>query len=162
MTVATDPRKTGIAVGPTLLASSAVAIPHTGTTNETALVTLSLPALSPNAGIVVRTRWALPNSGNTKIARHRLGGIGGSVLGTVSYTTNTFGQLETTTVNRNSAASQYNISHGTRATDVVTTTAVSSPTTVNTAVSQDLVISSQLQSAAETHTLESYEVWLLP
>lgn len=161
MTVATDPRKTGVAAGPTLLAASAVAASITGTLTETALATIAVPpgAMGLNGGLQVWTTWTVTNSANNKTLRVRLGGIAGAqYMANVLTTSTSFNDIRRIR-NRNSASSQVggpaSGTFGAAGAAVVTSS-------LDTAAAQDISITAQLASAGETITLESYEVWLLP
>lgn len=150
--------------GPIVLARLTVGASVTGTTNETTLATVTIPAgvMGTNGSLEIRTSWSHTNSANNKTLRVRLGGIGGTAfLQGVVTTIATSSDIRSIS-NRNGASSQI----GSMSANSVGGTASSSaalPTgTVNTAVSQDLVISAQNASAAETTTLERAIVLLLP
>lgn len=151
-------------LGPQLLARSAVAASVTGTVTETALATVTVPAgaMGLNGGLHVYSTWTLTNSANNKTIRKRLGGITGSqVMSQVLTATTAVHDLRRLT-NRNSASAQMASAYfGTGLVFGGVGTAASA-LAVNTALAQDLVLSGQLASAAETITLESYEAWLLP
>lgn len=157
---ATTPYKT-----PQLLGASAVAVSHTGDTNETALATVSIPAgaMGTNGGIEVNTVWTITSSGNNKTLRVRLGGIGGTgVLGAVLTAVAQYSDSRRVR-NRNSASSQV-VSAGLSAPagGLGSTAAAVATAAVDTSTAKDLVISAQLANSSETITLEMYEVWLLP
>jgi hypothetical protein len=157
-------RAAGGGATPRLLAASAVAVSVTGTTNETALATVAIPAgaMGLNGGLHVYTTWSMTNSANAKTPRVRLGGIAGTAFMAVGFTTAaTFTDFRRIR-NRNSASSQVaSAASASSAAFGATSTSVTTGA-VDTSVSQDLVISGLLASAAETLTLESYEVWLTP
>jgi hypothetical protein len=161
--VAVDTAKTGTARAATLLCASAVAASVTGTTNETVLATCTIPAgaMGVNGGIEVRTLWTFTNSANAKTWRIRLGGVGGTQFMALTTTTNASSSDIRRIRNRGAANSQVGSPAGISSyysanPNVVTIGAV------DTAVSQDLALTAQLALAAETITLESYEVWVLP
>jgi hypothetical protein len=164
MTIATDPRKTGINAGMTLLAASGVAVALTGTTNETAMATISIPAgaMGLNGGVMVKSVWSYTNSANAKTIRGRLGGIAGTTFLSFGATvTSAMSDMQRRFRNRGSASSQIcSLPVG----SFTNGGSTSAPATmaIDTAATQDVVLSGQLASAAETITLESYEVWLLP
>lgn len=164
MTVATDPRKTGINAGMTLLAASAVAASHTGNTNETTLATVSIPAgaMGTNGGLLIFSSWTTTNSANNKTPRIRLGGIGGTAFMAATYTTvATFSDARRIR-NRNSASSQVASTGAATAVPFGGTSSAITTGTIDTSTAQDLVLTAQLGLGSETITLESYEVWLLP
>jgi hypothetical protein len=155
MTVATDPRKTGISAGPTLLASSAVAVSHTGNTNETTMATIALPVLGPNGGFDLVACWSYTSSGNGKTLKHKLGG---TTFRSVVRSTGPQDNVRDIVRNRGSAASQF-VALSLSASN---SSGVQATMTENTATALNVTLTAQLASAAETVTLESYELWLLP
>jgi hypothetical protein len=164
MTVATDPRKTGIRAGMALLGASAVAAPHTGNTNETALATVTIPAgaMGTSGGLHIYATWTYTNSVNNKMPRIRLGGIGGTVLSGQTLTTTSLFNDFRRVRNRGVANSQV-ASNGASGSVPFGAAAISLPAlSVDTSVTFDLVFSAQLALGSETMTLESYEVWLAP
>lgn len=163
MTVATDTRKTGISAGPTLLAASAVAVSHTGNTNETALATVSIPggAMGPNGGIEVRVTFTYTNSANNKTMRVRFGGISGTQYAVNTVTTSAMQTGTFRIRNRNSASSQVS-SHANSLGSTGATTANPTTSAVDTSVAVDLVMTGQLVNTGESIAVDSYEVWLLP
>lgn len=164
MTVSTDPRKTGITVGPTLLAASAVAVSVTGTTAETALATVTIPAgaMGLNGAIEVRSSWTHTNSANAKSLRVRLGGIAGTAFLALSNTAAASVSDMRRIRNRGAANSQVGSCAAATTTPVGSSGNALVTGAVDTSAAQDIVISGQLALNTETITLESYEVWLLP
>lgn len=164
MTATADQRKTGIYAGMTLLAASAATgMSHTGTADETALATVSIPAnaMGINGGLLIYSAWSWTNSANDKIARIRFGGIAGTQYWSNTATTTVSGADMRRIRNRNSASSQVGGAANTAALVVASGSAIVT-SSVNTAAAVDLVFSGQLESAGESVTLENYEVWLLP
>jgi hypothetical protein len=149
---------------PYLLAASAVAASVTGTTSETALATIRIPAgaMGTSGGIEVRTTWSTTNSSNAKQLRIRLGGTSGTQFLAASSTT--FAVLAGTTriKNRGSASSQVATYPSNAITGAGSNTSAVTTGTVDTSAAQDLVLSGQLATSSETITLEAYEVWVLP
>jgi hypothetical protein len=150
-----------------VLASSYVNAALTGTTAETTLATIKIPAglMGLNGRIEIKAMFQttiVSASSNTKTARIRLGGLAGSVLGAIAATTNTNLRIETDLMNRNSATSQWNQTQGTGAAglgmSILNVTGIS----VDTALDQDIVISGQLQNATDTITLNGYIVEFIP
>lgn len=146
------------------LAKSAVAVPLTGTTAETALASIPIPAgaMGPSGILRVTTLWSYPSSANVKSLRYRLGAndLTGAQLMSVTGTT-TFGtMLQRTIFNRASQASQITQALA-NAASFGTFAAAPVATTVDTSIEQSLVISGQLASAGETLTLEGYVVEVL-
>lgn len=164
MTVATDPRKTGLSAGMTLLAASAVAVSVTGTTNETTLATVTVPAgaMGLNGGVLIVTAWNATVNANAKTPRIRLGGTGGTVyFSPAAASTASFG-ANTSIRNRGAANSQVGGAAATSASGSGVSGLALPTSSVDTTASVDLVISGQLGTGTDTLTLERYEVWLLP
>lgn len=144
-----------------LAASAAAGASVTGTTNETALATVTVPAglMTAHGALRVRTLWSYTNSANNKVPRMRLGGISGTVFMGPTFTTTASAQIDSDVRNRGAANSQvsWNFSSlGTGSSTGAVTTG-----SVDTATAQDLVFTGQLASSGETLTLESYRVELL-
>ena len=146
-----------------ILGASAVAVPLTGSTSETILATIVVPAgsMGTNGLLRVSYLWSMTSSANVKTPRLRLGGIAGTAFYQQTHTTTATLRHQTEIANRNSAASQ--VSYPSIAGGGGWSTSAQAVTTgtVNTAVAQDLVITGQLASAGETITLESYIVELI-
>ncbi len=146
------------------LAGSAVAASHTGNTNETALATVNIPAgaLGPNGRLRIWEQWTFTNNGNNKSLRTRLGGISGTQIYAAGFTTQIGYTQIISVMNRNSASSQLfnNVSGSSGG---IGQAGGTWPNTgaVDTSVSQDLVISAALSNAADTVTLEGYQVDIL-
>jgi hypothetical protein len=146
------------------LAKSAVAVPMTGTTDETALVSIPIPAgaMGPSGILRVTTIWSYSSSANAKNLRYRLGenDLTGAQLMNVTATATLGGLLQRLIFNRASQTSQVTQALG-NAASFGTFAAAPLATTVDTSIEQSLVISGQLVSAGETLTLESYLVEVL-
>lgn len=148
---------------PIVLAQSNVAVSLTGTTNETILATVPVPggSMGLNGSIRVTSVWSYTNSANAKRNRARLGGIAGALFQDNSNTTTASARLMTQIANRNSQSSQ--VSFVASASGGFGSSTGTIPTfAINTAVSQDLVLTGLLVNAGETITLESYLVELIP
>lgn len=142
-----------------VLAQSAVAAALTGSTAETVLATISLPAgaMGANGVLRVTSLWSYTNSANVKTLRGRLGGLAGTQFLSQAATTTVSARLQFQVQNRNAANSQVggalNASFGVSGQVAITSA-------INTAVAQDIVLTGQLASAGETITLEAYLVEL--
>lgn len=136
---------------------------YTQVITEVVLATVTIPAgaMGMNGAVEVRTVWSCTNSANNKTLRVRFGGAAGTAYLAPVLTTNTGLSDARRIRNRNSAASQLG-SFSSGATGLGPLG--SSPVTgaLDTTASVDVVFSGQLSLAAETITLESSEVWLLP
>lgn len=148
-----------------VVAASAVAIPHTGTTTQTVLATIPISAgiIGANGILRVTTVWSVTNSGNAKTLSVRFGasgaGTGGTAFTARSVTTVTGTRMQTQIANVNSASSQ---SGYTTNADGFATTTGGVPTTaaINTAAASELAICATLADSGETITLQSYVVEL--
>ena len=129
----------------------------TGTTTETALVTLDLPAgaLGPKGFIRLTLNFSHTNNANVKTVRARLGGIAGTAFAGPAVTSNARTHLIVHIYNR-TATSQIagtnngnNVGYGQSTTGQVTGT-------VDTTVAQTLVVTGELATSTDTITLESY------
>lgn len=139
------------------LAASAVQVAHTGTTSETTLATITVPAgaMGANGWLEINTIWTYTNSANVKTWRVRFGGAAGTIWQSVAATTTATVMNFAKIHNRNSAASQVGTAVG-AVWNATTATPVTD--TLNTAIAQDIVISGQLATAAETIAIEAYNV----
>ena len=140
------------------LASSAVPVSITGTTAETALATIVVPAgaLGPNGMMRVKAIYSYTNSANSKTLRARLGTtMVGGLLAQAAVTTTVASVLDFIVGNRNSQSSQI-AGMGTGG-FVASTTATSTPT-VDTSVETNIYLIGALANAGETITLEAYFV----
>jgi hypothetical protein len=143
------------------LAKSAVAVSHTGDTNEFTLATIAIPAgaMGPSGALRVTSVWSHTSSGNNKTLRYRLGGVSGQQYMAAVNTTVASLMTQRLIQNRNSQASQ--VSSAQAIANAFGTSGGSPVTsTVDMSAAQDLVISGHLASAGETIALESYLVEL--
>ncbi|MBP3958342.1 hypothetical protein J8F10_24095 [Gemmata sp. G18] len=148
--------------GSCVLASSSVSgVSVTGTTSETTLATVTIPAglMTANGALRVRTLWSYTNSGNNKVPRMRLGGIGGTVFMGPTFTTTASAQIDSDVRNRGAANSQ--VSWNFSSLGIGSSTGAPTTGSVDTATAQDLVFTGQLTNTGETITLESYRVELV-
>lgn len=157
--VAADTNTTGFikdVEGFRVLAASSVAVPLTGTTSETALATITVPAgtMGANGFLIVTSYWSYTNSANNKTIRAR---FGGTAIAANVVTTTASAPFHLTIGNRNSASSQI-IGMGTGL--IAATSGALGTSSQNTAGAIDLTLNGTLASAAETITLESYIVQL--
>lgn len=159
LTKITDSSSTSVLPGWELIANSGVAASHTGDTNETALATVSIPAqaLGPNGAIKITALFSLTNNANSKLLKIRLGGIGGTQFYAPNVPNNASLMMQRIIQNRNSQASQVTFANAT-ANTFTTTTGANSTGAVSTNSAQDLVITGQLTNAADSITLEMYQV----
>jgi hypothetical protein len=145
-----------------LLASSAVASSaHTGTTAETAIATVSIPAgaMGPNGMVRIRTYWSgMTSSASAKTVRHRFGTIAGTSHAPMIWTTKTAGSGVCTIQNRNATNSQLGTGVADRGTDLLQSTLAATTGAIDTTAAVSLVISAQLADGGEAMVLEYYHV----
>lgn len=141
----------------TVLAASAVAVSHTGDTNETTLATVTVPAgaMLANGMLRVRGLWTCTENANNKTIRVRFGGTGGTVVQTLVMTSIEQVQLDSIIHNVNNVAVQ-KFYGGTLS--FSTSTASVGAAAINTANAADLVFRGLLATGTDTITLESYVV----
>ncbi|WP_420997599.1 hypothetical protein ACKI2N_012360 [Cupriavidus sp. 30B13] len=129
----------------------------TGTTSETVLATIPIPAgaMGPNGALRITAYWSYPNNANTKNLKVTLGGV--SVV-SVGRTTFASDYWLLSLINRGLQNSQVRpvspFPYGSGANGM-------SPMAVDTSVAQNLIFSAQPANAADTITLEAYTVELL-
>jgi hypothetical protein len=142
-----------------LLASSAVAVSHTGDTNETTMATVTLPILGANDRIEVSMHWTVTNNANAKTLRHRLGGVSGTTF----FAFNAASML--TLVDRLHYIQNRGATNSQIGAPLAQLTAngnsAASTGAVDTSIAQDFVISAQLGNGTDTATLESYMIELV-
>lgn len=143
-----------------VLAASGVAAAVTGTTSETALATITVPAGAMGANGVLRitTQWTTTNSANTKTLRTRFGGMSGTAFQSTGATASATFRHQVEIHNRNNVSAQVGMSPSASwggSGGSATTGAI------NTASAQSIVLSGQLSNSGETITLESYLIELL-
>lgn len=142
--------------------TSGAAVPVTGTTSETTLGSVVIPAGAMGANGIIRVTalFSYTSSGNNKTLRVRLGGLAGTAFHQAISTTSSFHQTMVMIRNRNSVSSQVSaplIS----AIAFNTGSAAVGTGSVNTANEQTLVITGQLANNSETITLEAFSVEIL-
>jgi hypothetical protein len=160
--VAVDNNTTGFikdTEGYRVLAASAVAVPLTGSTSETILATITIPAgaLGPNGILRITTLETNNNNANAKTLRYRLGGIGGTEFLTYAASTNVTFHTVRSIQNRGSQALQVGPPAGLSNVMAPTTTAPATAT-IDTSAETTLVITGQLGVGTDNMSLESYVV----
>lgn len=160
---ATNARRTAANLGVWhVLAQSAVAVPVTGTTAETVMATIPIPAgaMGPNGAIRVTTVYSVgANNANNKFADVRFGGTGGTLYWAANLANSLSQRNQLVIQNRNSQSSQVGgVAFGALGTPQATGVTTSA---VDTSAAVDLVISGANANAGDTITLESYIVEVL-
>lgn len=143
-----------------VIGKSAVAVSVTGTTNETTLATITIPAgaIGPNGQVEMWIVYSTTNNANAKTPRIKLGA---TAYYAPAITTATTVQAFVRIANRNSASSQVGMAAsspvgvGMAVGSAITTSAI------NTATAQDITITGQLGVGTDTMTLESYSVRII-
>lgn len=143
---------------PRVVGQSAVAASVTGTTNETTLATILIPAgaLGVNGSLRITTLWSYTNSANNKTIQVKFGGT--AFFSAINTTTASYNDQ---TIIRNRSVSTQ-VAHLANAGNRLGSSG-SAPTTgaIDTAVAQTVTITGTLASAGETITLEGYTVEIL-
>jgi len=146
------------------LAQSGVGINAPANTSENELVGVTVPAgaMGPQGHLRITTRWSFTNNANNKTMRVRFGGPAGSVLGSVTLTTQRVLTLIVDIWNRNDAASQITGSIFATSGNVAGDgTGAPTPSAVNTAVASVISITGAKDDAGDTLTLDAYTVELM-
>lgn len=145
-----------------LLLASCVQLPFTGSTTETVIATLTLPAGRLAVGSMLRIEhaWSMSTSANNKVPRWRLGGLAGTSLFSQSYTA-TSEILAWSLIRITGTSAQ-----STRRIPVLqdsTWTSISALTaTQNTANALDLVATVKLFDVADSLNLEHFAIEYIP
>lgn len=145
----------------TVLAASAVQVPHTGDTNETALATITVPggAMGANGILRVTTLHSFTNGADDKTLRVRFSGISGTAYGSWLTTATATLRAQCQINNRNAENSQAGATGG--LTGFGPSTGALTTSAVDTTVATTIVITGQLENGANAINLESYLVELL-
>lgn len=136
----------------TELARQTAKLSHTGNTDETVLLTVTVPALDINSYMDLCSLWSYTNNGNTKTLRIRLGGVGGTAL--MQYAATTTASL--TDIGRkilNRGATNLQVSHVLNGFGSISAGAAAT-SAIETNAGTTLVFTVQLASAADTASLE--------
>jgi len=139
-----------------MLDLSTAAVTLTGTTAETVLAAVKVPAksLGRNGAIRATALYNLTNNANNKTLRMRLGGLSGSSMGSFVSASGASARLVFTFQNQNSPASQVAIDGaGFGQTNVALLTGA-----VDTNLEQDLVLTGQLANGADSIVLSAFEI----
>jgi hypothetical protein len=141
-----------------VLAQSAVPASVTGTTTETVLATITIPAnaMGLNGAVRVTTQWSYTNSANTKTVIQR---FAGATARTISLTATASRSDIFMIANRNAANSQVGSATGAGA--YGTSSGTSTAFSVDTTQAQNITLTGTLANTSETITLESYTVEIL-
>ena len=144
-----------------VIAQSAVAVAHTGTTAKTAVVTIPLPPLGANDQIRYQVAFSSVGSVNNKTYAVTLGGVSGTDYLATTQTLNHIVEAGQKRISNRGVTnlqyggmSAFNITGGGSASAPVTST-------IDTSVSQNLCICITLANASETAYVESYIVELI-
>ena len=139
------------------LAQSAVAVSLTGTTAETVLASVTVPAqmMGPNGSLRITPIWSVTNNANSKTANVK---FGGTIHSSPALASAVSASHEFVIRNRGTLNSQISFS-GAPGTNSASANATSS---INTALDQVVQITGQLANASDTLVLEGYTVELIP
>lgn len=151
----------GVALGAwRIIAHSAAAMALTGTTAETILASVAIPAgsMGPKGILRITTEWSYTNGANAKTLRTRFGsGIAGTIFDVIVPTATAFQRRQCDIKNRSSLVAQMAPPSGYVA-GFGSTTGAPLTGAVDTAANQTLALTGQLASSGDTITLESYVV----
>lgn len=142
---------------------SAVPVSVTGTTAETALATITIPAggLGLNGSIKVTRLITYTNNANIKTFRDRFGGISGTSYNTYGPTTTATARYDTEIHNRNSANSQIGFAAGVgpniAGSGIGFTSGAVVTSAVDTSLATTYVLTVQNANAGDTSTLEYWK-----
>lgn len=144
--------------GPQVLARSAVAVPHTGTTAKTSLVTITVPGglLGISGGLRIAESVSYPNNANNK---QFFVDFGGTTFRGSSRTTSTQDNFTDILRNRGVANSQF---YGLAFTTGASAAGIHATGAIDTTADRSLVLAATLASAADTLIIEAYTVEVLP
>ena len=135
--------------------TSGVQVTRTGSTAEVVLATINIPPLQQNSQIRVNFLSSVTNNANTKTLRVRFGGTSGTIyyLNSQTSTVNTQGFviIRNRGLTNSQVGAPYVLVTGSSAGALVTSS-------VDTSSASTIVISGQLQSGADSVSLESYTV----
>lgn len=147
---------------PRLIASSAVALSHTGDTVLTSLLSVPIPAgiLGLNGIVASVFTFSWTANANNKVVRVRFGGVGGTPYLNTTYTTgggsSWFGRWQ----NRNNAALQIGAPNSHSGLGAASGGPITSA--INTALAADVEVDVTLANAADTFTIERYDIYAIP
>jgi hypothetical protein len=143
-----------------IIAQSAVAQSHTGDTNATTLATVTIPAnaMGANGRVEIRARWAFSGTASGKTVTINFGGS--QLVSQAPASTITSDYVNAEVSNRNATNSQHRASMGffSSAAGGFTNGTLS----IDTTAAVDITFVGTLVNAADTVTLESYQVILYP
>lgn len=147
----------------TILAKSAVAVPFTGSTVETALATVTIPgkAMGANGRLRIYANWSNNNSGNNKTMRIYFGGLAGTLYSTITSTTNVAYAVYREILNRNAVNAQIGQYQASASASFGANNAAQATSAIDTDADVELVFAALLANAGDSITLESYLVELL-
>lgn len=143
-----------------VLARSFAAVSVTGTTTETTLATIAVPAnaMGPNGVLRVTTYWSHTNNANTKTLRTK---FGGATLVSPAPTASSTSRHLIEVANRNATNSQIVPPNALATSSAFGASGTAFSTfAIDTTAAQNITLTGQLANAADTITLEGYLVEL--
>lgn len=144
-----------------IIGASAVGWSVTGTTTDTTLVTVAVPANAMGANGVIRVtaQWSFAGAGGTRQPKIKFAGT--SYLAPAAFTSTALSsRTQTQWANRNATNSQVGM-EPTQGNFSQDNTAVSTTSAIDTTASQDITLTCQLGNSGDTCTLEAYTIELL-
>ena len=154
--VSVDPATASSGV-PYLLAAASPNTSVTGTTDETTLATVTIPAnaIGANGTVEIYAVYSYTNSANSKTLRIRFGGTSGTAYFNTASTTTANFRTNFTIANANSTNAQVG---GSPAGLIAASSTAASTSSVDTTAPVDIVFRGLLANSSETITLVHYWV----
>jgi hypothetical protein len=140
-----------------VLASSGVAVSHTGDTAKTTLGTVTIPggAIGPNGYITIDVTFSTTNNAN---AKNIMVEFGGNTVTNLTATSTASIRLCKCIFNRNSASSQISVMSAGLSNSYTSSTTTLPTFSVDTGAAVNIVFSCTLANTSDTATLEAYIV----
>lgn len=145
-----------------VIAQNHVAVASTSTTNEELLATVVIPgnSIGPHGLIRCMSFWTVTNNANSKTARIRLGGFGGTIYNSFTLTSSTSGQ--TFCIIRNIGVVDAQIGISSVAPPFGITTFGTINTTYDTTQDLEVVFTSEKSVGGDIMVLRGYSVEVSP
>jgi hypothetical protein len=142
----------------TVLASTAVAVSHTGDLTDFTLATIAIPgnSMGLSGAIRVTTQWSMTNNANSKTLNIK---YAGTAYLASTLASNASARIQSQWQNRNATNSQ--VGNSTIQGNFSGNANAAITTAVDSTADQNITLTGQLANAADTITLESYLVELI-
>lgn len=142
--------------------TGAASATHTGTTAETTLATITIPAgmMGANGCVGVEALWSFSGAGGNRTPRIRFGGQ--QAYSVAATSTQLSGVIRRDILNRNAANSQVTASLSASGGPYGTVADVVRVFAVDTSAAVDITLTIALANAADSAILEAYQVIVWP